>query len=107
MNKIKYAVGAAASVIAAGVLFAGPAHADETSFVNAVHSAGQFNSNGDSGIVAAGLEVCQEIENGYSVRQAIALLYRVSTTSFSVNDSKVFVVTALADLCPEALRDVT
>lgn len=71
---------------------------DTDLFVNAVINAGQTNTYGRSGILAAGQQVCSEMDTGMTPRQAMNYLYNVSPLNWS--QAETFVNLAASDLCP-------
>ena len=93
-------------LLVAGVVWASPAHADQTSYLNDLHNHGVHDfAGGDAAMVKQGWIVCNEVWGGESPRQLAAMaLQRSDTTQGSKGltpqQASYFVSDAIADLCP-------
>jgi Protein of unknown function (DUF732) len=91
-------VGGAAVLAPSASAYTTNSGGDTDVFVNAVIGAGQTNTYGRSGILAAGLQVCREMDTGMTPRQAMNYLYDVSPLTWA--QAETFVNLAAVDLCP-------
>jgi len=97
MKKILVAVTAAV----AAVLAAPTAHADSSSFLDALHDEGWYNSaTGDVGLLRQGYAVCDAL-NYYNGQQVAALIYSSTDLSVGAEDAARFVLLAVTNLCPQ------
>ncbi len=99
---------AGGSLLVAGVMSAGPAQADATTFVNDLHKAGiHAISGGDAALVQMGLSVCQQLSWGAPPSQIEGLAVQRSDSNqgahgITPQQADVVVEAALRDLCPDA-----
>jgi len=95
-------------LLVAGVMWAGPAQADASTFVNDLHKAGiRAVSGGDAALVQMGLSVCQQLSWGAPPSQIEGLAVQRSDSRQGANgitpqQADVVVEAALRDLCPDA-----
>ncbi|TAM64201.1 DUF732 domain-containing protein [Mycobacterium sp.] len=95
-----------AGPLLAGLVWAGPAQADATSFLSDVHRAGiHAVTGGDTALLQAGLNICQQISWGAPPGQLEGLaLQRSNETQgaggLSPQQAGDLVVFAMRDLCP-------
>ncbi|OBB62882.1 DUF732 domain-containing protein [Mycobacterium sp. 852014-50255_SCH5639931] len=96
------------SLLVAGVMSAGPAQADTTTFVNDLHKAGiHAVSGGDAALVQMGLSVCQQLSWGAPPSQIEGLAVQRSDSrqgahGITPEQADAVVEAALRDLCPDA-----
>ncbi|GAA4538679.1 DUF732 domain-containing protein [Mycobacterium paraffinicum] len=96
------------SLLVAGVMSAGPARADTTTFVNDLHKAGiHAVSGGDPALVQMGLSVCQQLSWGAPPSQIEGLAVQRSDSRQGANgitpqQADAVIEAALRDLCPDA-----
>jgi hypothetical protein len=95
-------------LVLAGVLCATPAHADQATFINDLHSAGIHAVNGgDPELLQMGADLCQQLSWGASPQQLEALALQRSdadqgTGGINGRQAADVVIFALRDLCPNA-----
>lgn len=104
-------LGAALTVgplLISGIIWAGPARADEAAFLDDLHNAGIHAVNGgDEALLQMGAELCQQLSWGASPQQLEALALRRSdadqgTGGINGRQAADVVIFALRDLCPNA-----
>jgi hypothetical protein len=94
------------SLVAAGVVLAGPAQADATSFLNDMHKDGiHAVSGGDGALLQAGLNVCQQLSWGAPPAQLEGLALQRSDDNqgsggLTPKQADDVVNYAARDLCP-------
>ncbi|OBH27759.1 hypothetical protein A5692_23950 [Mycobacterium sp. E342] len=92
----------------AGVMWAGPAQADATSFVNDLHKVGiHAVTGGDEALVQMGLNLCQQLSWGASPSQLEGLAVQRSDSrqgarGLTPQQADDVVGFAVRDLCPDA-----
>ena len=92
----------------AGVVWATPARADETSFINDMHNAGIHPVNGgDDALLQMGADLCQQLSWGASPQQLEGLALQRSDNNqgaggLTPKQADDVVNDALTDLCPGA-----
>ncbi len=95
-------------ILLAGVVCAGPAQADQTSFLTDLHNAGIHAVNGgDPELLAMGAGLCQQLSWGASPQQLENLAIQDSDAdqgSGGINGRQAgdVVIFAIRDLCPQA-----
>jgi hypothetical protein len=78
------------------------AHADSSSFLDAVHDLGWYNrAYGDVGLLNQGYAVCRALDDGYDGVQVATMIYRSTDLSVDKDDAATFVVVAVENLCPQ------
>ncbi len=93
-------------LLVAGVVWASPAHADQTSYLNDLHNDGiQSVEGGDAQLMNAGVELCNEVWYGLDPSQLAAGLLlnsdtRLGTKGLTPKQASDLVSYAVADLCP-------
>jgi hypothetical protein len=94
-------------LLVAGVVWAGPAHADQASYLNDLHNHGIHDvAGGDAEMVRLGWVVCNEVWGGESRRQLAAMALQRSDATQGIKggltsqQASDFVSYAVADLCP-------
>jgi Protein of unknown function (DUF732) len=93
-------------LLVAGVVWASPAHADQTSYLNDLHNHGIHDfAGGDAAMVKQGWIVCNEIWGGESPGQLAAMALQRSDTvqgskGLTPQQASDFVSYAVTDLCP-------
>uniref|UniRef100_UPI0035565BC3 DUF732 domain-containing protein n=1 Tax=Mycobacterium parmense TaxID=185642 RepID=UPI0035565BC3 len=96
------------SLLAAGVILAGPAGADDASFLNDMHSAGIHAVNGgDPELLQMGRDLCQQLSWGASPQQLEGLAIQRSdadqgTGGINGRQAADVVIYTMRDLCPTA-----
>ncbi len=99
---------AAGPLLVAGVVWAAPAQADATAFINDLHNAGIHAINGgDEALLQMGLDLCQQLSWGASPQQLEGLALQRSdadqgTGGINGRQAADVVIFALRDLCPNA-----
>lgn len=99
---------ATAPLLVAGVMWAVPAQADATTFVNDLHKNGIYAvTGGDAALVQMGLNVCQQLSWGAPPSQLEALALQRSDSrqgarGLTPEQADDVVIAALRDLCPNA-----
>lgn len=93
------------SVLVTGVVAAGPAQADETSFLMDLHNIGISDVEGDAALLNTGWKICTELSYGASPQELADLALQRSETRLGGNalspDQAADLVTyAKEDLCP-------
>ena len=84
------------------MLAAPVAQADDVEFfLDKLHQRGIYASGGDSTLLRAGLEVCDQLESGRTPLQVAAFVYRNTDHSISSGDAGYIVGAAIGGLCPE------
>ncbi|OBI11099.1 MULTISPECIES: DUF732 domain-containing protein [unclassified Mycobacterium] len=95
-------------LLVAGVMWAGPAQADATSFVNDLHKVGiHAVTGGDEALVQMGLNLCQQLSWGASPSQLEGLAVqrsgsRQGARGITPQQADDVVGFAVRDLCPNA-----
>ncbi|MGB8390128.1 DUF732 domain-containing protein [Mycobacterium sp.] len=95
-------------LLVAGVVWASPAQADATTFVNDLHRAGiHAVTGGDTALVQVGLNLCQQLSYGAPPAQLEDLALQRSDSSqgaggLTPQQADDIVEYALRDLCPNA-----
>ncbi|ORB72859.1 DUF732 domain-containing protein [Mycobacterium scrofulaceum] len=95
-------------LLVAGVMWASPARADETTFVNDLHHAGiHAVSGGDAALVQMGLNVCQQLSWGAPPSELEGLAVQRSDSrqgagGLTPQQADDVVADAVRDLCPTA-----
>ncbi|WP_426649809.1 DUF732 domain-containing protein [Mycobacterium seoulense] len=95
-------------LLAAGIVWASPARADATAFINDLHNAGIHAVNGgDEALLQMGLDLCQQLSWGASPQQLEGLAIQRSdadqgTGGINGRQAADVVIFALRDLCPNA-----
>jgi hypothetical protein len=95
-------------ILVAGVVWASPAQADETTFLNDLHNAGIHDfEGGDTALLQVGYKLCQQLSYGASPGQLQALALQRSdanqgTNGLTPEKANDVVNYTLADLCPNA-----
>ena len=99
---------AAGPLLVAGVVWATPARADATAFLNDLHNAGIHAINGgDEALLQMGLDICQQLSWGASPQQLEGLALQRSdadqgTGGINGRQAADVVIFAMRDLCPRA-----
>jgi len=94
------------TLLAAGVIWAGPAYADVASYLNDLHSEGIRDvDGGDATLVQVGQEICQQVWAGVDIGSLKQTVLQTSDTRLGrggLNPSQAsdFVNSAVNDLCP-------
>lgn len=94
------------SLLGAGLLLAGPAHADASDFLNDMHRDGIHAMNGgDTALLQAGLNVCQQLSWGAAPSQLEGLALQRSddnqgSAGLNPKQADDVVDYAARDLCP-------
>ncbi len=94
------------SLLVAAVVVAGPAQADDTSFLNDVHNAGMHDvGGGDAALLVTGWKVCTQLSYGASPQQLADLALQRSEADLGAKglnpqQAAALIVYAQADLCP-------
>lgn len=94
------------SLLLAGVVMTSPAHADQTSYLNDLHTHGIHDTaGGDAALVKQGWLVCDEVWAGEPPRQLAAMALQRSDTvegikGLTPEQAADFVGYAITDLCP-------
>ncbi len=96
-------------LLVVGLVWAGPAQADETAFLDHLHNAGvhAVNGGGDAELLQMGQDICTQLAYGASPQQLEALAVQRSDSSqgaggIDPQQAKDIVGYALVDLCPNA-----
>jgi hypothetical protein len=95
-------------LLIAGVVCAGPAHADEASYLTHLHNIGiQDMDGGDAGLVQTGWKVCQQISWGAPASELQSLALQKSAQDqgprgLTPRQADALIDYALVDLCPRA-----
>jgi len=95
-------------VLVAGVVCAGPAHADEASYLTHLHNIGiQDLDGGDAMLVQTGWKICNELAAGAPPQQLQSLALQQSTQDLgprglTPRQADALIDYALVDLCPRA-----
>lgn len=83
-------------------LTAPDAHADSSSFLDAIHELGWYNANtGDVGLLNQGYGVCRALAAGVPGPQVGTYIYSHTNASVDPDDAVEFVVVAVENLCPQ------
>jgi hypothetical protein len=93
-------------LLAAGVVWASPAHADAASYLNDAHNVGIHDVGGDAALLQIGQKLCKETWYGYPPdRLADMALQRSDTIrgaqGLTPRQANELVYYAKADLCPD------
>ena len=100
MNAIKYVSIAFRISIAASLLCAPLAKADDVhSYLRVLHSKDIHADSGDGALVAAGQAVCEKLSAGYTANRVAEWVYAESR--LNSYESGYLVGAAIAGLCPE------
>jgi hypothetical protein len=88
-----------------GIVWASPAQADATSYLNDVHNAGIRDAGGDSALLNTGQRLCLEMGDGASPGQLQALAVqrsdaREGARALTTQQADALVDYAIVDLCP-------
>jgi Protein of unknown function (DUF732) len=98
MKKIIAAAGLGAAITLGSLVGAGTANASTSSFVNAVHNAGNFsNENGDAALVNNGRIICQYLDQGYMPGSIAYVL--MDHTSLDYSGANKFISISVSHLC--------
>lgn len=95
-------------LLVAGLMWASPAQADATTFVNDLHKNGiGAVSGGDEALVQMGLAVCQQLSWGAPPSQLEGLALqrsdsRQGSRGLTPQEADDVVIDAVRDLCPNA-----
>ena len=95
-------------LLTAGIVCAGPAHADEASYLNHLHAIGiQEVDGGDAALVQTGWKVCQQIAWGAPPSELQSLALQRSTQNLgprglTPRQADALIDYAIVDLCPRA-----
>jgi hypothetical protein len=95
-------------LLIAGVVCAGPAHADEASYLNHVHAVGiGDDEGGDAALVQTGWKVCQQISWGAPASELQSLALQNSAMhngpkALTPRQADALIDYAIVDLCPRA-----
>jgi hypothetical protein len=94
-----------APLVVAGIVGAGPARADATSYLSDLHHAGIRDVGGDPALLQTGQRLCIEIGYGASTGQLTALAVqrsdaREGASGLTPQQANELVDYAIADLCP-------
>ncbi len=95
-------------LLVAGLVWATPARADQTAFLNDLHNAGIHAVNGgDDALLQMGAELCQQLSWGASPQQLETLALQRSdadqgTGGINGRQAADVVIFAMRDLCPNA-----
>lgn len=95
-------------LLAAGIGWASPAGADQTSFLNDLHNAGIHAVNGgDEALLQMGADLCQQLSWGASPQQLENLAIQRSdadqgTGGINGRQAADVVIFAMRDLCPSS-----
>jgi hypothetical protein len=98
----------AGPLLLAGVVWASPARADQTSYLNDLHNAGIHPINGgDEALLSMGARLCQQLSWGASPQQLEGLALQESdadqgTGGINGRQAADVVIYTLRDLCPSA-----
>ncbi len=104
-------IGAAFAVgplLTAGIVCAGPAHADEASYLNHLHAVGiQDLDGGDPALVQTGWKICQQLtwDTPPSQLQSLALqksAQDLGPRALTPRQADALIDYAIVDLCPRA-----
>ncbi len=96
------------SLLVAGVVVAGPARADDTSFLNDLHNAGIHDVNGgDAALLVTGWKLCTQLSYGATPQQLADLALQRSDSDLGAKglnpqQAATLISYAQADLCPTA-----
>ncbi len=96
------------SLLAAAVAVAGPAQADDVSFLNDVHSAGMNDvAGGDAALLVTGWKVCSQLSAGATPQQLADLALQRSDSDLGAKglnpqQAADLINFARTDLCPTA-----
>jgi len=92
-----------AALMGAAALFAAPvANADDVGFyLDKLHQRGIYGSDGDRSLLRAGLEVCNQLDNGKTPMQVASMVYAYTDESIDSGDAGYIVGAAIGGLCPE------
>jgi len=99
---------AAGPLLAAGVIWASPAQADEASYLNDLHNSGIHDLNGgDPALLQVGYKLCQQMQWGASPEQLVALALQRSDGQEGPNGltpdmANNLIAYTAQDLCPKA-----
>ncbi|HET7073847.1 MAG TPA: DUF732 domain-containing protein [Mycobacterium sp.] len=95
-------------LLIAGVVCAGPAHADEASYLTHLHNIGiQDLDGGDPALVQTGWKICQQLTWGAPPQQLQSLALQSSVQDLgprglTPRQADALIDYALVDLCPRA-----
>lgn len=95
-------------LLVAALVVAGPARADDVSFLNDVHNAGMHDvGGGDAALLVTGWKVCNQLSYGASPQQLADLALQRSQSDLGAKgltpqQAADLIAYAKADLCPNA-----
>ncbi|WP_156689883.1 DUF732 domain-containing protein [Mycobacterium sp. Marseille-P9652] len=95
-------------LLAAGLLAAGPARADDVSFLNDVHALGMHDvGGGDSALLVTGWKICTQLRYGATPQQLADLALQKSDSDLGAKgltpqQAADLIAAARQDLCPGA-----
>ncbi len=95
-------------LLVAGVICAGPAQADDTSYLNDLHNSGIHDFNGgDQALLLVGYKLCQQMSWGAPPEQLVALALQRSDGKEGPNgltpaQANNLIAYSASDLCPPA-----
>ena len=95
----KYAIALAAAATAVSVALAGPAHADQQGFIDAMHALGFIFYGGDAATLEAGLSVCEALDAGQPRFFIVERIYNATPASVDARDAMNIVILAESELC--------
>ena len=99
---------AAGPLLAAGVIWASPAQADEASYLNDLHNSGIRDfKGGDPALLQVGYKICQQLSYGAPPEQLVALALQRSDgeegpNGLTPDQANNLIAYTSADLCPPA-----
>ncbi|MEE6178825.1 DUF732 domain-containing protein [Mycobacterium sp. 050134] len=95
-------------LLAAGVVLAGPAQADDTSYLNDLHNVGIHDvGGGDPALLVSGWKICSQLSAGATPAQLIGLALQRSDGDLGAKglnpiQANDLIAYAQRDLCPSA-----
>ncbi len=99
----KSTVLAPAAVIAAGIVMAAPAHADQWDYVSYLDSKGVFYST-TWGVIGLGKQVCHELRGGTALN--VVGHYLVGPMDYTSAEAAIIIIAATETMCPDAIPAV-
>ena len=108
LRRIRTALMGGPLVVATAVGMAGPAHADDVSYLNDLHNLGiQDTAGGDSALLVTGWKVCAQLSYGATVQQIADLALQKSDADLGAKgltpqQAGDLIAITKADLCPQA-----
>ena len=101
-SKIGWWLACAATGAAIAFATAPDSHADSSSFLDAIHGLGWYNTvRGDVGLLDQGYAVCRAMGAGANGQQVAVVIYRNTGLDVSLDDAAEFVILAVENLCPQ------